>query len=100
MSSKFFHGCSVFTISPPAIRGDYNHAYRYGNLALQIFDTHEAEEWHARVGGSVYGGVYPMKHPYRLSLQPLLAAHRSGLVLGDVHVSFILSIPTTEVRQH
>lgn len=71
-----------------AIRGDYDQAYRYGNLALQIFDTHEAEEWHARVGGSVYGGIYPMKHPYRLSLQPLLAAHRSGLVLGDIHVSF------------
>lgn len=70
-----------------AIRGDYEPAYRYGNLALQIFDAHEAEEWHARVGGSVYGGIYPMKHPYRLSLQPLLAAHRSGLALGDIHVS-------------
>jgi hypothetical protein len=71
-----------------AVRGDFEQADRFGNLAIQIFNKYESKEWQARVGGNVYGGIYPMTHPYRESLQPLLAAHRAGLILGDIHVSF------------
>lgn len=85
-----FCWCAFLTRSHFALkacREDLKQADRFGNLALQIFNKYDSKDWQARVGGNVYGGVYPMRHPYRESLKPLLAAHRSGLILGDIHVS-------------
>ncbi len=72
-----------------ACRGQFDEAARAGDLALQLLDRNPDKEWRARVSGFVYGGIYCLRHPYKESLPPLLSAHRSAIVLGDIHVSAI-----------
>jgi hypothetical protein len=71
----------------PAYQGDIEAADRYSRLSLRLLEAYGAKEWQARVCVVVYGMVSPLKHPVRGTLEPLHAAHRSSLVLGDIHVS-------------
>jgi hypothetical protein len=78
----------MLTSSHSAHQGNVSKACRYSRLALRIFEKYGVKEWQTRVVLTIYGSVYPLKHPYRKLLEPLKAAHRVGLVFGDLHVSF------------
>jgi hypothetical protein len=52
----------------------------------------DAKEWQSRLALGVYGGFYTMRHPVREAIKPLLAAHRAGLVVGDIHVRLASTI--------
>lgn len=68
------------------IQGNIDEGCRYGTLALKIFDQHDSQEWQARVMFVVHGMVFPFKIPFRDAVSPMHEAHRSSLVLGDIHV--------------
>lgn len=67
--------------------GKVDEDYRFVQLGQCIMEKFDAKEWQSRIALGVYGGLYTIRHPVRGSLRPLLTAHRSGLVVGDVYVS-------------
>lgn len=83
-------GASVVLKLCSAYQGKVEEAYRYSRLSLKLLEEHGAEEWLARVYGFAYGMVYPLKHPFRDTVEPLRVAHRKSLVLGDIHVSCVM----------
>lgn len=67
-------------------RGHTDEGYRFVRLGIRIMERFDAKEWQSRLAMGVYGGFYTMRHPVRDAIKPLLAAHRAGLVVGDIHV--------------
>jgi predicted ATPase len=66
--------------------GKEDEGTRYGRLALSILNKFQARDLECRVHTIVYGMIHPSSHAMRDSIKPLLAAHRTGLVTGDIQV--------------
>lgn len=69
-----------------AFQKNLDEAYRFAHLALRTLNEDNAREWHARVAVIVHGSIFPLKQPFRCSLEPLKAAQSGSMVLGDIHV--------------
>lgn len=58
--------------------------YRYGRVAMQMYEQVKVEAWFCRVSAIYHGCVRPWREPLGPSLTPLKHAYRSGMISGDV----------------
>lgn len=65
-------------------RGNLEDERRFGRLGWRMLEEFQAIEWQPRVTAAL---VYNVSHSLRAQIKPLQAAHCSGLIHGDVHVS-------------
>lgn len=66
---------------------DVNAAFRFGELGLELLERLEVREYLPRVYAAFYGCIHHWKRPLRDALEPLLHAHRVGMLTGDVEFS-------------
>ena len=69
------------------VLGNHEEGYRYGQLALKLFDTINCREMMARTYTPVYGFINAYKDPLRDSIAPLLEAYRLNILTGDVEMA-------------
>ena len=63
---------------------DYDEAYRFGNLGLQLQQLLNYSKYDARVSFEFYGYIHHLKQPIRHSLVPLQQSYKKGLRYGVI----------------
>lgn len=64
-------------------------AYRFGRLALKLYDKYKTEVWLCRTSVAFYGCVYNFKYPVDTAIEPLRRAYRLGLGTGDFEYAML-----------
>jgi predicted ATPase len=64
--------------------GDFNAAYEYGRLAIDMLERPGMEKSIAKVQNVVHNHLAFLKDPIQASLDPLLAGYTAGMHIGDV----------------
>ena len=64
--------------------GDINSGYQFGNIALNLLDRFDAQEFKARTSFLVHSFVKHWKEHVGESLQPFLQGYQDGLETGDL----------------
>ncbi len=67
--------------------GNRSEAFRFGQLALSVVETLNANEFLPRIVAGVYNYTHPFSRPLRESFEPLEYAHRVGLETGDIDMA-------------
>ena len=71
------------------IRAGYtNEGYLYGKLALKIMERYPLKEFESRILLAVWDNVMTEREPLRNCLGPYIKAHLSGMMTGDINVSY------------
>ena len=73
------------------VRGGYGieEGYRFGKLAMQMYNEVKAEAWFCRVSAAFYGCICPWKMPIRSTLSQLKDAYHLGLRTGDIEYATV-----------
>lgn len=79
--SAFGFACFAIILCGPMCM--FKLGYRYGKLALSIIERFQANEYAAKVYGTVYGCINNATEPIQSLLPPLMKAMELGLTVGD-----------------
>jgi len=77
-------GYGSYGISLSAVLGDYDGGYRFGQMALELVDKFDSEEYRVKVLFVTDCFLNHWKQHLRLSIPPLLDAYLSGLKVGNL----------------
>lgn len=77
-------GYGSYGISLSAVLGDYEGGYRYGQMALELVDKFDSEEYRVKVLFVTDCFLNHWKQHLSLSLNPLLESYKSGLKVGNL----------------
>jgi len=77
-------GYASYGISLSAVLGDYESGYRYGQMALQLVEKFESEEYRVKVLFVTDCFLNHWKQHLNLSVAPLLESYKSGLKVGNL----------------
>jgi predicted ATPase/signal transduction histidine kinase/predicted Ser/Thr protein kinase len=77
-------GYGSYGISLSAVLGDYEGGYRYGQMALELVDKFDSEEYRVKVLFVTDCFLNHWKQHLSLSLDPLLESYKSGLKVGNL----------------
>jgi tetratricopeptide (TPR) repeat protein len=68
---------------------EIDEGFRYGELAIQIYQNFDDKSWLGRIYAWFYGAVYSWKKPVRGIFDPIKSAHRAALETGDIDFSIL-----------
>ncbi|NBC05258.1 MAG: AAA family ATPase [Bacteroidetes bacterium] len=77
-------GYGSYGISLSAVLGDYEGGYRFGQMALELVDKFDSEEYRVKVLFVTDCFLNHWKQHLGLSLDPLLESYKSGLKVGNL----------------
>lgn len=77
-------GYGSYGISLSAVLGDYEGGYRFGQMALELVDKFDSEEYRVKVLFVTDCFLNHWKQHLSLSLDPLLESYKSGLKVGNL----------------
>ena len=77
-------GYGSYGISLSAVLGDYDGGYRFGQMALELVDKFDSEEYRVKVLFVTDCFLNHWKQHLRLSIPPLLDAYKSGMKVGNL----------------
>lgn len=70
---------------------NFSGGYRYGKLALSIFEKFQAREQLPLIYSAVYANINPWREPIQSCLPPLKIAIDAGLATGNVQISMLVA---------
>ncbi|MEX2370134.1 MAG: AAA family ATPase [Bacteroidales bacterium] len=77
-------GYGSYGISLSAVLGDYDGGFRFGQMALDLVDKFDSEEYRVKVLFVTDCFLNHWKQHLRLSIPPLLDAYKSGMKVGNL----------------
>ena len=77
-------GYASYGISLSAVMGQFDSGYRFGQMALELVDRLESEEYRVKVLFVTDCFLNHWKHHLRDSIEPLLDSYKSGMKVGNL----------------
>ncbi|KAG7349497.1 serine/threonine kinase [Nitzschia inconspicua] len=71
------------------IGSDFDEGYRFGDLAMKIFDKFDTKAWIGRIAAWFYGSVCTWRKPILMIFDPIKKAHRVALESGDIDFAML-----------
>lgn len=68
---------------------DVEDGFRFGELAMSVFDKFDTKAWLGRLAAWVYGSVCMWKQPVMTIFEPIKKAHRIALETGDIDFAML-----------
>jgi histidine kinase len=80
--------------------GRVDEGCRLAKLSVRLQEKFEAREWLARVNVAACAFTLPWNHSLKDMLQPLLSAHRAGIVSGDIEMASFAAVTRGNLGFH
>jgi predicted ATPase len=85
------HGFALYR-AVVGLLGMIKDAYRFGRLALLLYDLFEVKQYEARTLVVVHSFLHHLRKPFHESLNPLFRAHQIGFEIGDIEYAMLAAV--------